>query len=278
MPAMRLPAQTRVLALLSSFAVACASSEAAPQTPQSTTTVDLDPKKPNAELSPQEAAREQAKNAGILGVLSADQEGVANVFGSEGLGGTDDANVWGGLTDAEMGEAYGVGGLGLVGTGRGGGGTGEGTIGLGSVGTIGHGAGTGSGQGYGSGSGGLGGSRRVKPKVTPAGSEVTGALSKDVIQGVVRRSFSKLRYCYERGLQNDPLLAGKVTTKFTIGPDGAVSTSKSEGSLKDAVVIGCVEKTFRSMTFPKPDKGGTVVVSYPVVFAPGDDSSSSAGD
>lgn len=42
-----------------------------------------------------------------------------------------------------IGESYGVGGLGLVGTGRGGGGTGEGTIGLGSIGTIGHGGGMG---------------------------------------------------------------------------------------------------------------------------------------
>jgi A-macroglobulin TED domain/Alpha-2-macroglobulin family/MG2 domain/A-macroglobulin receptor binding domain/Macroglobulin domain MG3 len=42
-----------------------------------------------------------------------------------------------------IGDAYGVGGLGLTGTGRGGGGTGEGTIGLGHLGTIGHGAGGG---------------------------------------------------------------------------------------------------------------------------------------
>lgn len=45
---------------------------------------------------------------------------------------SDDADVWGGLVGSEIGEAYGVGGLGLVGTGRGGGGTGDGTIGLGS--------------------------------------------------------------------------------------------------------------------------------------------------
>ncbi len=41
-------------------------------------------------------------------------------------------DVWGSLTGEEIGEAYGVGGLGLTGTGMGGGGTGEGTIGLGA--------------------------------------------------------------------------------------------------------------------------------------------------
>ena len=62
-----------------------------------------------------------------------------------------DEDLWGGLAGDEIGDAYGVGGLGLVGTGRGGGGSGEGTIGLGNIGTIGHGSGTGTGSGYGRG-------------------------------------------------------------------------------------------------------------------------------
>ncbi|MEZ4382747.1 MAG: vWA domain-containing protein [Nannocystaceae bacterium] len=40
--------------------------------------------------------------------------------------GHDDGDVWGGLAGTEVGEAYGAGGLGLVGTGRGGGGKGYG--------------------------------------------------------------------------------------------------------------------------------------------------------
>ncbi|MCG5052882.1 MAG: hypothetical protein KA712_07975 [Myxococcales bacterium] len=55
----------------------------------------------------------------------------------------------GGLLGNHIGEAYGVGGLGLVGTGSGGGGTGEGTIGLGNLGTIGKGNGGGDGLDYG---------------------------------------------------------------------------------------------------------------------------------
>jgi Ca-activated chloride channel family protein len=73
----------------------------------------------------------------------------AGLLGSASSVGNDDADVWGGLTGTEAGEAYGVAGLGLVGTGRGGGGTGEGTIGLGNIGLIGKGSGSGTGQGYG---------------------------------------------------------------------------------------------------------------------------------
>ncbi len=60
------------------------------------------------------------------------------------------SDVWGGLQGTEVGESFGVGGLGLQGTGRGGGGTGEGTIGLGTTGLIGKGGG-GRGSGFGSG-------------------------------------------------------------------------------------------------------------------------------
>ncbi len=70
------------------------------------------------------------------------ESAAASPYGGAFAVGSDDADVWGGLTGTEIGEAYGVGGLGLVGTGRGGGGTGDGTIGLGSHGRGGKGGGS----------------------------------------------------------------------------------------------------------------------------------------
>ena len=84
------------------------------------------------------------RHAGILGMV--EQESghfLASPYGSAFAVGEDNQDVWGGLTGSEIGESYGVGGLGLVGTGRGGGGSGEGTIGLGSIGVIGSGSGSG---------------------------------------------------------------------------------------------------------------------------------------
>lgn len=49
-----------------------------------------------------------------------------SAYGGAYAVGNDDEDVWGGLTGTEIGEAVGVGGLGLVGKGRGGGGTGLG--------------------------------------------------------------------------------------------------------------------------------------------------------
>ncbi len=73
------------------------------------------------------------------------------------------ADPMAGLNGTQVGDAAGVGGLGLKGTGRGGGGTGEGTIGLGNVGLIGKGGGGGTGSGYGRGAGAL--SKRSTPGI-----------------------------------------------------------------------------------------------------------------
>jgi Ca-activated chloride channel family protein len=66
-----------------------------------------------------------ARNAGVLGVMG-DNSGhfLASPYGGAFAVGNDDNDVWGGLSGTEVGQAYGVGGLGIVGTGRGGGGTG----------------------------------------------------------------------------------------------------------------------------------------------------------
>jgi hypothetical protein len=63
------------------------------------------------------------------------------VFARDTALGRDAADALGRLVGDEIGEAYGVGGMGLMGTARGGGGYGAGTIGLGTLGTIGKGGG-----------------------------------------------------------------------------------------------------------------------------------------
>jgi TonB family protein len=61
-----------------------------------------------------------ARNAGILGKLEAESgHFLASPYGGAFAVADDEEDVWGGLTGTEIGEAYGVGGLGLVGTGRG---------------------------------------------------------------------------------------------------------------------------------------------------------------
>jgi Ca-activated chloride channel family protein len=169
----------------------------------------------------------------------------------------------------------GSGGLGLTGKGEGGGGRGEG-IGLGSVGTIGRGAGTGTGQGFGSGHGRLGGSHKTSPpQVRMGATSVSGRLPPEVVQRIVRQNFGRFRLCYESGLRNSPNLAGRVSVRFLIGMDGAVSAVGNAGSdIADNSVVSCVVRSFWGLRFPAPE-GGVVTVVYPITFSPGDSSSSS---
>jgi TonB family protein len=213
-----------------------------------------------------------ARSAGILGVM-AQQDGhfLASPYGGAFAVGNDDSDVWGGLTGTEVGEAYGVGGLGLVGTGRGGGGTGEGTIGLGNTGLIGKGGGGGSGSGYGKGSGaGFGGRGQRVPQVRQAKAQVQGALDKDIIRRIVRAHINEVRSCYNAGLTKNPNLQGRVAVNFVITGTGKVGSSVvQESTIKDSSVGNCIAQAVKRWTFPKPRGGGNVIVTYPFNLSPG---------
>jgi TonB family protein len=215
-------------------------------------------------------AEEQAKNAGILGVLKQSEGShIASIFGRDSALGNDAADVLGGLVGNQIGEAYGVGGLGLVGTGSGGGGTGEGTIGLGNLGTIGKGGGGGNGSGYGRGAGGLGGRRAHAPDVIPGTANVRGSLDKEIIRRIIRRHINEVKYCYEQELTKKPELGGRIMVQFTIAASGQVIASVLQNStMGNARVENCTVQAVRRWEFPKPLGGGIVIVSYPFVLTP----------
>jgi TonB family protein len=215
-------------------------------------------------------AEEQAKNAGILGVLKQTEGShIASIFGRDSALGNDASDVLGGLIGNQIGEAYGVGGLGLVGTGSGGGGTGEGTIGLGNLGTIGKGGGGGNGSGYGRGAGGLGGRRAKAPDVIPGQANVRGSLDKEIIRRIIRRHINEVKYCYEQELTKKPELGGRIMVQFTIAASGQVIASVLQNStMGNARVENCTVQAVRRWEFPKPLGGGIVIVSYPFVLTP----------
>jgi pSer/pThr/pTyr-binding forkhead associated (FHA) protein len=213
-------------------------------------------------------AEEQAQKAGIIGLIKSNEGShLASIFGRDNALGTDPENVLGGLVGTQIGEAYGVGGLGLVGSGKGGGGTGEGTIGLGNLGTIGKGGGGGNGSGYGRGAGGLGGRRAHAPDVVPGTAQVRGSLDKEIIRRIIRRHLNEVRFCYEKELLHKPDLFGRVMIQFTISGQGQVVASIVQNStMNNASVDNCIAQAVRRWEFPKPQGGGIVIVSYPFVL------------
>jgi hypothetical protein len=220
------------------------------------------------------AALREAAEFGMIGLLNTGAGGDPNAptapWGRDDSLGNDPMSARGNMWGDSIGDSFGAGGLGLSGIGEGGGGRGEG-IGLGSIGTIGHGAGTGTGQGFGSGHGRLGGSHSTRaPQVRMGKTEVNGRLPPEVIQRIVRQNYGRFRLCYENGLRNNPNLQGRVSVRFVIGRDGAVSNVSNGGSdMPDAAVVQCVVRAYYGLSFPQPE-GGIVTVVYPIMFSPGD--------
>ena len=202
-----------------------------------------------------------AESAGVF----ASFQGASSVFGASNASiGSDAIHAIGNLEGDGVGEASGFGGLGMTGGRSGGGGMDERGVGIEDVGTQGK---NGDGRYIGSG-GDLCCKNERTPEVIPRPPEVSGTLSKEIIQRVVRRHRSEIKSCYERQLQKNPKLAGTVTVKFIIAGTGSVMTAMIASSdMNDATMESCMTRKIRAWSFPEPQGGGIVNVTYPFKFS-----------
>jgi TonB family protein len=217
-----------------------------------------------------EAAGEVRKNT-LLAVLDGPMSGsAAEVFEHGEALGPDKETVVGNLMGTTTANAYGAGGLSMLGSGSGGGGTGEHTIGLGGLNTMGRfGAGTGTGTRYGAGAGTLGHHKAIVPDPILGTASVRGSLDKDIIRRIVRRHLNEVKYCYDQALTRNPKLDGRMVAQFTISPTGRVLASVVQSStLGSPTVEMCVANAIKRWEFPAPERGGLAIVSYPFSFAP----------
>ena len=185
---------------------------------------------------------------------------MSNVFGPGGLG-TGINNALGGLRGTAMGDAGGAGGLGTRGTGPGGGGN---SLGIGGLGN-----GTGRGTG-GLGDVDLGGRGKGKYKVSVGRTVTKGCLILQVVLRVLSRANSQARYCYEKELQRNPNLSGKITTAFQIGSTGSIKSSRIAAStMGNSSVEKCLLRVISRLRFPPCRGGGVADVTYPWIFKSG---------
>lgn len=200
---------------------------------------------------------EVVKRSELFKALGGLEGAAQKLMGGGALGA---ATHLGSLDGAAVGDARGSGGLGLRGTGPGGGGLSADSVGVGPVNTQGVGAGAGKGRLKGSGASELG----IDDPAT-----VSGGLDREVIRRVILSHRAQIRYCYEKQLAKSSSLAGKLMVEFVIGADGRVTTSRlAEDTLSDPEVGRCVVSRVKGWTFPKPEGGGVVVVTYPFLFKP----------
>lgn len=96
---------------------------------------------------------------------------------------------------------------------------------------------------------------------------IEGGLDKDQIAAVIQRHLGEVIYCYEKGLQVQPGLSGRVGVAFNINGGGRVSTSRvDQSSLGSKSVESCILGKLNSWKFPKPVGGVNVKVNYPFIL------------
>lgn len=214
---------------------------------------------------PKDELAAKVRGLGLLGVLSGGgpQNALSNALDAPSLD-----KMLGGLGAVQTLAGRGSGGLGLRGSGAGGGGTGKGSLlGAGELGT-GVGAGGGSGKGRGAGGVGVAGAKAKEAQLSldNSGARVSGFLSKEQIDRVVRANQAAIKYCFEVEMQRQPGLTGAVHMNWRIDRDGRVSTVRvAKSTLGNARVEGCMARQIKRWAFPKPD-GGEVEVTYPFLL------------
>jgi pSer/pThr/pTyr-binding forkhead associated (FHA) protein/outer membrane biosynthesis protein TonB len=232
-------------------------------------TVTSSQKGGSIKLAKKEGAQMQAKT------IKPEKSGVFSVFGSGGqaqrlnesssgvgeLAGTASAST--GTTGSNINRA-GIGiGSDIKDTGAGG--TGRAAVGI-KGGIFGEGRGTSAG---GTGVGGTG-ITRASTKVQVGGNDegFSGSIDRDAIRRLIQANLKVIRSCYERELNRNPNLYGKLVVQWDIGANGqVVSGPIAKQNDLNATVAECVSQRMRSWKFPDPPAGQVVTVTYPFVFS-----------
>jgi hypothetical protein len=98
---------------------------------------------------------------------------------------------------------------------------------------------------------------------------VTGSLDPLLIRDEIQVHRGELRSCFESRLTVRKELSGLILTRFVIDADGKVSAAEvTNTTMRDARVEDCIISTIGTMSFPKPNGGGIVIVNYPFAFKP----------
>ncbi len=202
------------------------------------------------------------KNIGVNKALGSKMLGsgpLKNIFGNQ-EGFSNKMNVAMSGEGGELVVGRGAGGMGMRGVGKGGGGEGFGRIhGLGKVDT-GGGKGTGAKIGRKK-------ARKVRPHLSHGAPKIGNFCDKGNIRRVVGAKSNAIKYCFEKELQMNPKLAGKIIAQWKVGLDGRVmSSSIASSTMHNRKVEGCIARVIKRMRFEKPD-GGICIINYPFVFS-----------
>lgn len=198
---------------------------------------------------------------GLLGVFATKgaQKQLDQAYSGSGelVGMADKATGAAGSNENRAGDSMGTK---LKDTGAGG--KGDQTIGIAGVGTKGRGTG-----GPGFGTGGLGQKGSVKVDVGGQDATFSGSIDREAIRRVILAHKAEIRFCYDKELQRQPGLAGKISIVWNITETGSVSKAGVDSNdMGNAAVANCIVQKLKTWGFPQAPPDVEARVIYPFVF------------
>lgn len=198
--------------------------------------------------------------------------GIFSAFGSKGFQDQLSKTYSGaGSLSGVADKATGSGGQNAVGSGDtpgtglkdvGAGGEGTSTYGIAGVHTKGRGGGV---SGYGTGN--LGAKSRATIVPGGEGEEFSAGIDREAIRRVILSNTRQIQACYEKGLNKQPNLYGKVLIEWIITTNGRVASARvASSTLNSPEVESCVVSRLRTWKFPEPPPDQEAQVTYPFLF------------
>ncbi len=94
-------------------------------------------------------------------------------------------------------------------------------------------------------------------------------LAREVVSDVIRGGFPRMRQCYERALEQNEVLKGRIELWLEVTPWGDVFTARIRSStLPDPAAQECALAVVRALRFPPLAGGGVMTLAYPITFSP----------
>ena len=101
----------------------------------------------------------------------------------------------------------------------------------------------------------------------PASAFACASLDKETVRRVFRRHQAQIKHCYERQLEKDRRLRGRLVLKLTIDGNGRVSAAEiGESELANEALHACITDGARKWEFPVVGDHEVYTIAYPYVF------------
>ena len=104
---------------------------------------------------------------------------------------------------------------------------------------------------------------------TQSSADTPIAATKEDILTALRLKLSDVVQCYEKQLENDPKLSGRLEIELEIGIDGSVSRGQLlVNEVGSPLLEVCIVRTLTAWTFPPPPNQEPLMLQIPFDFTP----------